>query len=124
MLRKVYSRLLGPAALRELQVLPASVVRQVLDEVPLTRSEYARLRSEHKRAKGRLKDMIGRFGLSSESIEKQRPALFRDLEHLCGRCAASRRCSDAGKAGASAGECGSFCPNASTLRKLAGQVSS
>lgn len=121
-LHKVYSRLLGSAALREVQSLPASGPCQILGLATVTDSEAHRLRSEYNRTKGLLEDMIRRFGLSSESLEKQRPALFRDFEHLCRRCAAVRRCSHADGVKATAAECEKFCPNASSLRKLAGQV--
>lgn len=110
----VRSRALG----RELDEVPAAERRRMLAELGLDGADAALLRGPRGEADQLLPKALHAAGLDRDALDREAPAVVRDMEIACLRCRDWRRCrhdfardplNDAWRA---------YCPNADTIASL------
>lgn len=105
---------------QELTNLTAEERRTLLNDLHLSEGELT-MSSELPRWRSQLPAMLDKFGVAAQMKQSRYGLVLRDLQRVCSGCPAQRRCARALNAGASAGECRKFCPNAFTLDALASE---
>ena len=106
------------AGLREIEACGPEMVAQMAAELGMTRSELEEVVSHGAGADRLMARMIAAFGLNAGEMERQDPAMVRDMSILCSLCETKRRCAHELDAGTAAEHAHAFCPNASTFELL------
>lgn len=104
---------------RELQALPDHVLQEIARDVGLSVSELTSLKVENPGASTLMPQRLEAMGIDAEYVRNSEPAVYRDLERVCGRCKSWAQCEqDMAHGDVESGQC-SYCGNAATIDALA-----
>lgn len=116
---KVRKWLKARAEERELNALPNNMLEEIAHDVGLSVSELANVAPENPGASTLMPERLAAMGIDADYVRAAEPAVYRDLERLCGKCQSWKQCEqDMARGDVESGQCG-YCANAGTIDALA-----
>lgn len=103
---------------RALAELPRFERDRLYPDLGLRYSELDDVITGAEASRNLLPRMMERYGLNSEAVEAEQPAVMRDLQRTCGACPVQRLCRRTLDSDADVAECRRFCSNSTTLDSL------
>jgi len=104
------------AAMTELRGLDDEQISQVAREFGVSRADLFTL-LDNDRSGDLLRQRLAEFQFSEELLAREHPDVLRDLQRVCGTCAATSRCASDFAAHRDSGR-DEYCPNSCTLYAL------
>lgn len=103
---------------RELEEVPPAERRRMLAELGLDAADTALLRRPRGDTFQLLPKVLHAAGLDRDALDRELPAVVRDMEIACLRCRASRVCHHDLARDAATQAWRAYCPNADTIASL------
>jgi uncharacterized protein YjiS (DUF1127 family) len=104
---------------RELNALPAELLSEIAHDVGLSVYELTHVATRNPGASTLMPRRLDMMGIDPEYVRATKPAVYRDLERVCGRCQNWQLCDrDLAEGNVDDGQC-SYCGNAATIDALA-----
>lgn len=104
------------AGMTELRGLDDRQITQIAHEFGVSRVDLFKL-CENKASADLLKQRLAEFQLDEEALASKHPDVLRDLQRVCGTCAATKQCEHDFAAQKDSGR-DAYCPNTCTLYAL------
>ena len=106
------------AARNELAQCGCEEVARMAHEFGMSSAELGELARQGPDAAIRLPQMLAALGIDGAAINRDEPAVMRDLERMCSLCEHKRECSNDLASGRAGAHYHDYCPNADTLDAL------
>lgn len=104
---------------RELHALPDHMLQEIAHDVGLSVSDLTSLKVENPGASTLMPQRLEAMGIDANYVRNSEPAVYRDLERVCGQCKSWAQCEqDMAHGDVETGQC-SYCGNAATIDALA-----
>lgn len=110
------------AGIREMEACGPEMVAQMAGELGMSAAELEQVVSHGAGADKLMERMIAAFGLDAGQLQRQQPAVVRDMSILCSLCETKGRCVHELDAGTAADHAHEFCPNANTFELLLTEI--
>ena len=102
----------------ELARCGAEEVERAARDIGVSPRELVRLAEKGPHAADQLPKLLRALGVDPRKLDRDDPAMMRDLQRLCISCNQKSRCERELAAGTAAGHFRDFCPNAISLEAL------
>ena len=102
----------------ELRHMPQDERPRVLSDVGLTESDIDHLIADHPGPETLLPGWLAVAGVDRGHVRDAHPAVLRDMQRVCSRCGAWKRCQSALERGETYAAHSDYCPNAATIDEL------
>lgn len=104
---------------RELNALPDHMLADIAHDVGLSVNELTSLKIQNPGASILMPERLTAMGVDAAYVRAAEPAVYRDLERVCGRCQSWQQCEhDLALGDVESGQC-DYCANAGTIDALA-----